>query len=91
MAFLQLGDVQAHLRILTGDEDGLLQTYMDAACEYIAGLTGDDYSVTPIPAPVYAAALLLVGDLYENREGQSQAPLSENKTVGRLLMPYRQF
>ena len=91
MTFLTLGDVKDHLRILTDDENGLLTTYMDAACEHISGLTGADYSVDVIPASVYAAALLLVADLYENREAQSAAPLNENKTVDRLLFPYRQF
>lgn len=36
-----------------------------------------------------AAALLLVGDLYENREAQTDRPLQRNLTFERLLNPFR--
>lgn len=39
--------------------------------------------------PMRAAALLLVADLYENREGQTERPLFRNATFERLLNPYR--
>ena len=41
------------------------------------------------PAPVKAACLLLVGDLYANREALVERPLSKNPTFERLLNPYR--
>lgn len=42
-----------------------------------------------VPAPLKAAVLLLVGDLYANREAKQEADLGDNPTVGRLLWPYR--
>ena len=36
-----------------------------------------------------AAILLRVGDLYENREAQTDRPLHGNQTFERLLNPYR--
>lgn len=45
-----------------------------------------------MPAPVHAAILLQVGDLYENREAGGQGTASQyfqNPTYERLLNPYR--
>ena len=42
----------------------------------------------PVPAPLKSAILLLVGDLYENREAGGDA-LAENPTFERLIWPYR--
>jgi uncharacterized phiE125 gp8 family phage protein len=42
-----------------------------------------------LPAPLKAAVLLLVGDLYANREAKEDAALVNNPTVDRLLFPYR--
>lgn len=46
--------------------------------------TGDE-----VPAPIRAAILLMVADLYDNRDGKTQANLVENPTVERLLNPFR--
>ncbi|MCY1249378.1 hypothetical protein D9M72_629060 [compost metagenome] len=44
----------------------------------------------PVPAPLRAAILLLVGDLYANREARITGTIHvENPTVGRLMFPYR--
>lgn len=47
----------------------------------------------PVPVAVKAAALLIIGDLYENREGQVLYPgqIQENKTVQMLLSAYRVY
>lgn len=47
--------------------------------------TADRLAAT-MPAPVKAAILLQVGDLYENRERQGG---DQNRTYERLLNPYR--
>lgn len=42
-----------------------------------------------VPAPLKAAVLLLVGDMYANREAKQGQDVSDNPTVDRLLYPYR--
>jgi uncharacterized phage protein (predicted DNA packaging) len=85
-----LDEIKAHLRIAGNDEDTLLNVYSGAAAEYVNAFTRRDWAtVTDIPASVTAAALLLIGDLYENREAQGSAALHENRTVDRLLWPHR--
>lgn len=44
-----------------------------------------------VPAPIRAAILLIIGDLYANREGQSDRAITVNPTVDNLLRPYRVF
>lgn len=85
---LTLYEAKAHLRIDHNDEDELLQAYIDAAEASIADFLGTELP-TPMPAPVRAAILLRVADLYENREAQTDRPLHGNKTFERLLQPYR--
>lgn len=44
-----------------------------------------------LPESLKFAALLIVGDLFENREGQSQVQLYTNTAVENLLRPFRVF
>lgn len=44
----------------------------------------------PLPGPLRAAVLLLLGDLYANREAVvAGTQLAENPTLDRLMFPYR--
>jgi len=90
MSFVSLDDIKSHLRITGNADDALLAIYADAACEHVAAFTRREWS-EDVPASVKAAVLLLTADLYENREAQSPVTLQENKTVERLLWPYREF
>ena len=87
---LTLPEVKLHCRIDTADEDTLLAAMIEAAVASVG-----DYINAPepldatAPAPVKAACLLLVGDLYSNREALVERPLSKNPTFERLLNPYR--
>lgn len=77
-----------HLRVDQSTEDTLIQIYIDAAQDYIEQfLNTMDY---PVNSAIKAAALLIVGDLYENREGAGEKEIKENPAVMRLLYPYRQ-
>ena len=80
--------VKDHLRIESSDEDTLLQSYLDAATASVADYLGQSLP-DPVPAPVEAAILLRVGDLYENREAQTDRPLTANAAFAQLLNPYR--
>lgn len=52
---------------------------------FVAGY-GDD---SDAPAPIKAAILLMVGDMFQNREAKVETSLMDNSTVHRLLDPYR--
>lgn len=90
-AIVTLTEIKEHLRINGMEEDTLLSTYADAAGEYVRAFTGASWEPLAAPASVAAAVLLLVGDLYENREAQTAAPLHANTAVERLLWPHRLF
>ena len=87
---LTLAEVKLHCRIDHTEEDALLAAMIDAATasvgDYINAAEPLDDTA---PAPVKAAAMLLVGDLYSNREALVERPLSKNPTFERLLNPYR--
>lgn len=43
----------------------------------------------PVPAALKAAILLVVGDLFANREANTEKPLAENPAVQNLMFPFR--
>lgn len=85
---IALSDAKGHLRVTHDDEDGYIDGLVQAAEAHISEYLGEDLP-DPMPAPVRAAALLLIGDLFENRERQSDRVLYENTAYALLLNPYR--
>lgn len=53
---------------------------------YTTGSSPDDH---PMPKPLEFAMMLIIGDLYANREGQSDKAYQPNPTVQNLLSFYR--
>lgn len=89
---ITLPEIKEHLRIFGAEEDTLLSTYAEAAGEYVCSFTGKDWPAeVDVPTSIKAAMLLIIGDLYENREAQMPTALHANKAVERLLWPYREF
>lgn len=99
-----ISTVKLHLRVDSTAEDTLIGVYMAAAEDYIENYIDgpiplvpepEDYAEeAPWPVTVYpsvvAAFLLLVGDMYENRESQIiDSTIKDNPAVQRLLYPYR--
>lgn len=88
---LTLTETKLHLRLdPDNDEDAAIGAMIAAAtaatADYLnAAAPLDDTA----PAPIKAATLLMVADLYENRERQSAEPYYQNKTYQLLLNPYR--
>ena len=81
-----------HLRVDHADEDDLIERMLTAATHSVADyldMTPEDFELLAMPAPVEAAILLRVADLYENREAVTDRSLYDNPTFLRLLAPYR--
>ena len=87
MAVVTLSEAKEHLRITHSNEDTVLQMYMDAADEAILNFLDSDS--LPQKPSIKAAALLLIGSMYENREAHLEKDLKENPAVSSLLWPYR--
>lgn len=90
---LTLEETKLHCRIDHNDEDALLAGLMATATAATADYLNMplEQMTTTVPSPIKSAALLLVADLYQNREAQTERPLSDNKTFERLLNPYRAY
>lgn len=84
------GEVYAHLRLSGSppDDEALVELYRQASFRYIANyLNTANY---PKDFPVKAAALLLIGSMYERREAEIAGTIvADNPAVDRLLHPYR--
>ncbi len=90
-ALLTLDEAKLHCRIDHADEDALLGALIATATAAVAdymNMDADDVD-DAAPAPVKSAALLLVGDLYANREAQGDRQFYKNPTFENLLNPYR--
>lgn len=94
MAIVSLSEVKSHLKVDQSDEDTLIQVYIDASVDWIRNFLDTDIpgeldSPVSTPASIKAAAFLIVGNLYENREGAGKDEIKDNPAVKSLLFPYR--
>lgn len=99
-----------HLRVINTDEDNLIKLFIDAALDNVSEMIdrpidgtdpkpvvfddADPPNVLALKPSLHAAALLIIGDFYENREAQSvgtKMELTPNPTVDRLIAPYRKL
>ncbi len=80
---------KTHLRVINNAEDDLITLHINTAAEAIENYIDAEIPSTP-PFAMQAACLLMVSDLYENREASSTDELFENPAVRRLLNPYRE-
>ena len=93
MAALTLAEVKLHLRVDHSAEDSLIQQYMSAAHDQVEEFLGRavPWGVTSVapdgeyPSAVRSGELLIIGDLYRNRETNSEP----GTALYRLLFPYR--
>ena len=93
MTALTIAEVKLHLRVDSDAEDSLIQQYMAAAHDQVEQFLGREvpWDVTSaLPGGVYPAAvrqgeLQIIGDLYRNRETNSEP----GTALYALLFPYR--
>ena len=93
MTALTLAEVKLHLRVDSDAEDSLIQQYMAAAHGQVEQFLGrevpwDVTSALPggmYPAAVRSGELQIIGDLYRNRETNSEP----GTALYALLFPYR--
>lgn len=88
MTTVTLEEAKLHMRVDHDEEDGYIMGLVAAAETHVANFLGDGLP-DPMPAPIKAAVLLLVGDLYEHRERQGDRTLTEGTAYSMLLAPYR--
>ena len=93
MTALTLAEVKLQLHVDHSAEDSLIQQYMAAAHDQVEEFLGRavPWGVTSAapdgkyPAAVRSGELLIIGDLYRNRETNSEP----GTALYRLLFPYR--
>lgn len=91
MSVITLDDAKKHMRILHDHENDLIESLIPVALMHVS-----DEIDRPLDDPVCLvdgqlkptlrlAALMIVADLYQNREAQQDVDLKPNATVARLL------
>jgi hypothetical protein len=99
---ISLAEAKQHLRLQedSGEEDAyiemLIKTALRGVKDYIDRpftdpVCQDEDNATLLAAPLRYAALLILGDLYENREAQQSMTLNINMTCQNLMNPYRKW
>lgn len=86
-----LAETKAHLRIISNDQDAMIQKQIDSAADHLTSIDVD-MSGIPLPPALHHAVLMLVAHFYENAEAVSDTqtyvtPLG----VTRLIAPYRRI
>lgn len=86
-----LEEAKLYLRVGHDDEDALISDLIEAAREYCETYTEQVWQGNAMtPKRVKQAILILVADMYENREAQIVGSIvAQNETVERLLFPIR--
>lgn len=95
-AIVSRSEAKIHLRVDGTTEDTYIDQLIDAAESYVSEYLNrplspwtEDSPVPPTPVSVKQAILLVVGDLYANREGVGDKTYNVNPTVQNLLHFHR--
>ncbi len=84
-----LEQAKRHLRVGFSDDDADIQLYLNAAAAWALRYCNRETVPTGAEFEFDAATLLVMADLYEQREAQTTEKLIENKSARRLIDPYR--
>lgn len=103
---IDLAKAKAQCRVLDDyDEDyieSLIKVALQRVSKYIDRFLSDpkcrevdedgiEIEPPTLATPLQHAALLIIADLYTNREAQNQSPLTVNSAVAALCEPYRRW
>ena len=92
MSITPLELVKAHLRVGHDDEDALIQVFIDSAEDSVNKDCDREEPFEAFPDAVQSAVLLIVGNLYENRESMTVGQeMHVNSTIAFLLDPYKEL
>lgn len=88
---MNLEEVKNHLRVENTADDDYITKLISASSAWLAQFLGDDLpeAGTTKAGIVEAAQLLLIGDLYENRQKSLTTALQTNPTFMMLIEPLR--
>lgn len=95
---ITLAKAKSHLRVTHEIDDAYIESLIPTSFRLIADeldreLT-EDICLTPagtLSESLSHAALLIIGDLYQNREAQQTEQLHMNQALERLLSKYRKW
>ena len=92
MELMTLDEIKLQIRADSDDEDELLTMYGNAAEDYLERYTGVKFNQETLPAIGKIALLMLVANMYENRESAafSDERMYENKLATAYLERLRQ-
>lgn len=97
-ASITLEQAKSHLRVTHEIDDayieGLIPTSFQLIADELDRELTDDICLTPsgkLSESLRHAALLVIGDLYQNREAQQTEQLHMNHALDRLLNKYRKM
>lgn len=83
MTTIEFEDAKAHLNVTTSEDDRLIFQLVEAAEAYVSRwLAVPLATMTPLPADLRQAVLMLVGHYYENREASLVGVSAEEVPFG---------
>ncbi|WP_163070419.1 head-tail connector protein [Acinetobacter baumannii] len=94
--YITLDLAKSHLRVLHARDDSYIELLIKAALKAVINFIDKEFSEIQqvdgsLPEDLVYAALLIIGDMYQNRAAQTDAALHVNIACERLMFPYRKM
>ncbi|NEX63450.1 head-tail connector protein [Noviherbaspirillum galbum] len=88
---ITLDEAKNFIRVDDNADDDLILGMIATAKAHVENYTGETYADGEVPAPIKSAALLLIGELYDNRGIQYNEAIYTSRTFANLLNQYRKL
>ncbi|HFX6306595.1 TPA: head-tail connector protein [Acinetobacter nosocomialis] len=94
--YITLDLAKSHLRVLHTRDDAYIELLIKAALKAVRNFIDKEFSEIQqvdgsLPEDLVYAALLIIGDMYQNRAAQNDAALHVNIACERLMFPYKKM